>query len=297
MTSNFIAIIAEVVGLGLGRGPARVECLRTHLTSKDFLSTYPQGGYTGARTVGRTRVVELKRHTTRLASTLGSLPLPYEDVSGEAMKALQDESRLSALLVPLLRQGLKTWEKLVPGSEAKLMILGCYDAQKKCPRLLTHISALSIRPSSKPDGQGVQVEMGGRPRSNPKCKDSQWARDRRVLEDTMDPESDEIILPIRGCVERDEITKPTKESSLIKPEKSGFVWKYRGTVVSFGVLVTAVGLYHMFQYGSVSPLGRSMLRTLGLWNNGPLWTGSGWVSRGGSAFVQWIKRYRPSPSS
>lgn len=38
------------------------------------------------------------------------------------------------------------------------------------------------------------MEMGGRPRSNPECKNSQWARDRRALQNAMDPGSEEVIL-------------------------------------------------------------------------------------------------------
>lgn len=109
------------------------------------------------RTVGRTRVVELKRHTARMANTLTGLRLPSEGGIGtvaESMKILRDEQRLSSLLIPLLQHGLKAWRKMAPESEAKMTVLGCYDTkvrscllEKRCSYVAnTHTSPFHLPP-------------------------------------------------------------------------------------------------------------------------------------------------------
>ncbi|GBC02041.1 hypothetical protein RclHR1_04420011 [Rhizophagus clarus] len=188
------------------------------VSSGDFLLKYPRGAYTSARTVKRKSVMDLQSHIDRMVHSLRLMKFISEEVvptekcqddkennSFEAEESSQVTRELISyrksdtfklMIIPLLRKGLSRYCEIKEQNnkgecedEIKITILVCYSFKEKRPILVAHfINLHSLKISS------CKVEVYGEPRKSAEAKDSQWVRDRKSLESSMQPGFNEIIL-------------------------------------------------------------------------------------------------------
>eukprot|EP00762_Andalucia_godoyi_P003949 ANDGO_05615.mRNA.1 hypothetical protein PPTG_04937 len=167
------------------------------LSAKDFLTQLPRGAYTACRTFQINRVFEYEQHVRRTAES-ARLMLP------ESLQHLDRFYPITSyeLLEPAIRRTFQIGNQVFrhtarPGctEDLKITVLltwnfdSTFENEPFAYDLHAHFSPLPSRPE-KP----VCVQVKGNPRNNAKAKDSQWVVDRQVLEKSMSPDVNELLL-------------------------------------------------------------------------------------------------------
>ncbi|KAG0286828.1 hypothetical protein BGZ96_009118 [Linnemannia gamsii] len=176
----------------------------THKTSTATLLDYPPGAYTGMRTFGRLGIMDFPGHTTRLANSLQQIRFPSQDPAkdnnAESAAATQELAAwrrpdvMKEETTSLVKAGLKFYynsysDTLGPTDETKVTVLCTWDPKNKEPTLIAHFEQLRT-----PKTRMCKVEVLGAPRPHATAKDSQWVRDRGILEASLDKDSNEALL-------------------------------------------------------------------------------------------------------
>ncbi|PKY42439.1 hypothetical protein RhiirA4_397405 [Rhizophagus irregularis] len=191
------------------------------VSSGDFLLKFPRGAYTSARTVKRKSIMDLQSHVSRMVHSLRLMKfIPESEVPTEKSQDNKENNEFEAeessqitrelipyrksdtfkqLIIPILRKGLSRYCEIkgLPShnnkreceDEIKVTILVCYSFKEKRPILVAHFINLYSLNTSR-----CKVEIYGEPRKSAEAKDSQWVRDRKLLESSMQPGFNEIIL-------------------------------------------------------------------------------------------------------
>ncbi|CAM9714965.1 unnamed protein product [Phaeothamnion confervicola] len=158
-------------------------------TSKAFLTRFPRGAYTTARTVGRNAVFEFEAHVERVAQTA---ELMLGDKSPR-YPSLVDPVRLRPRVLRCVGGCMARFYQQFPdeAGELKLTLLADWELDADDAFHL-YCHGLPLPPLPKPP---IIIEVRGAPRENALAKDSQWVSDRKGLEALKHPDSNEIVLP------------------------------------------------------------------------------------------------------
>ncbi|CAG8433643.1 1207_t:CDS:2, partial [Ambispora gerdemannii] len=179
------------------------EVKKLYLSPSDFILKYPRGAYTSARTVNKRSIMDFNGHIDRIAKSLQlmkfTLPKNNNDKNDvepshitQSLADYRDPEKLRKFVLPLLKEGLKEYfqlDSLIEAKEAKVTVFVFYSFEESRPRLIVHISRLNSPKSPK-----CKVEIYGEPRKLAMAKDSQWVRDRKVIEESLPPGYDEVLL-------------------------------------------------------------------------------------------------------
>mmetsp|Transcript_31449 Transcript_31449/g.53089 ORF Transcript_31449/g.53089 Transcript_31449/m.53089 type:complete len:325 (+) Transcript_31449:109-1083(+) len=172
------------------------------ISSKNFLLSYPRGAYTTARTTShRQSMFDLRFHVQRIAdsvksiwgeeSTRFSLPCLHSWQEFTNAKTVQRK------LVILTHKAIQLFEStsavpLANDEELKVTVLVCPNKTNIDEMteflMYAHLSTLPCLQDS------VCVQVRGQPRTNPSAKDSEWVRERQLLEEHMDAGVNEVLL-------------------------------------------------------------------------------------------------------
>ncbi|RIA95982.1 hypothetical protein C1645_815962 [Glomus cerebriforme] len=199
-----IVIVEKVKSLDEKNPVYKISEVR--ISSRDFLLKYPRGAYTAARTVKRKSIMDLTSHIDRMVNSLQLMKFIPDDIEEEESPQITQElipyrksDTFKQMIIPLLRKGLSRYIEIEKYSfqhikredvnEIKITILVCYSFKEERPILVAHFTALHSLNVSK-----CRVEIYGEPRKSAEAKDSQWVRDRKVLESSTHPGFNEILL-------------------------------------------------------------------------------------------------------
>ncbi|CAO3677382.1 unnamed protein product [Umbelopsis ramanniana] len=171
-----------------------------HDDPNEFYLSYPRGAYTGARTIGRTSIAELKQHVFRTSNSLRLMSFSKNEEQPEPESVVQDlsvfrdEKQFEDRIVPMLRAGLQKYYEEVEEDdgkihETKVSFLCGYNLDPPQVSLAAHFTPLKSPPSGR-----VAVDVQGSPRHHAAAKNSQWVRDRRTLEKQKSPNANEVLL-------------------------------------------------------------------------------------------------------
>ncbi|KAI8061044.1 aminotransferase [Gongronella butleri] len=190
------SIIVEQLNAAETSAKAQYTTKQADMSFNDFIYSYPRGAYTGMRTVHRGSIVELDAHMKRIVNSVSLMKFagPGKDHESDqvahAMESFRDRDAFEAKLVPLLRHALGAYYKAMPDvQEAKVSIMVTYDHEAHHPRFATHVTELHQPPTSR-----VKVQLENKARTMPSVKDSQWVRDRAILEKNKPADVNEIVL-------------------------------------------------------------------------------------------------------
>jgi|Transcript_91745 thiol oxidase len=177
------------------------------VTEKQLLNEWPRGAYTTARTVGLDKILEFELHVGRLVE---SARLMIEADKATVPDALTDAAMFRPYLVRSVASALSHFHNKWPecGTERRITCLLCWGQDAEAPgddwppamQIFSHVHLLPDRP--KPP---IRVDIRGAPRSNAKAKDTQWVKDRKILEATQGSDVNEILLKdedgyiLEGC--------------------------------------------------------------------------------------------------
>jgi branched-subunit amino acid aminotransferase/4-amino-4-deoxychorismate lyase len=151
----------------------------TQLTFKAFVSSFPRGAYTTARTHGLWKVFEYDDHVKRLAQSV-SLMMSAEEWKQEGLVRLTKVGELEPLVRRECGVAIREYVRRVEQQ-------GQGQGQGMCGEMkLTMLVSWHEMP--------VTVQIRGHPRQNAKAKDSQWVLARQDLERAMEPGSNEMLL-------------------------------------------------------------------------------------------------------
>jgi branched-subunit amino acid aminotransferase/4-amino-4-deoxychorismate lyase len=154
------------------------------VNSTEWLATLERGAYTTARTVGGNKVFELSFHLNRIVESL-LLMHETEDRSKEEHERLE---RLKLQLVESMKEGVHGFQS-VYGDHGELKITVLVTVANNIPQIRTHVMELGERARYP-----VKVMVTGHPRDNPEAKDSEWVRERKILENEKPDDYNEVIL-------------------------------------------------------------------------------------------------------
>eukprot|EP00892_Ulva_mutabilis_P003473 jgi/Ulvmu1/1498/UM011_0228.1 len=159
---------------------------QTSQSSADWLRDAPRGAYTTARTVNRTKVFDLTFHINRLAE---SAALMGKSDNCNAPSALTNVETLRPMVIDSMNSAIHAFEQASEAhdGEIKLTLLSHWQDGQPC--LETHASPMPGRPRAP-----VKVQVKGMPRQNAQAKDSEWVRDRAILEKDKPADVNEILL-------------------------------------------------------------------------------------------------------
>ncbi|GAB5591564.1 hypothetical protein Unana1_06464 [Umbelopsis nana] len=166
----------------------------------EFFLSYPRAAYTGARTIERTNIVELKQHIFRTSNSLRLMSFSKDEITPEAetivkdLAVFRDEKQFEERVIPMLRAGLQKYYADVEDDqdkthETKVSFLCGYSLEPPHVYFAAHFAPLKNPPSSR-----VAVDVEGSPRHHAAAKDSQWVRDRITLEKHKSPNANEVLL-------------------------------------------------------------------------------------------------------
>ncbi|ORZ15275.1 aminotransferase [Absidia repens] len=167
-----------------------------HDSFNDFILSYPRGAYTGMRTVGHGAILELNSHMKRVVNSLSLMKLcPPDgtiepDIVSQQLASFRNVESFEEKLVPLIRAGLQAYYDQEPQAvetKVSLMVTYSYDLQQPC--FAAHFGHLGQIPQ-----QRVKVAMENKARTMPSVKDSQWVRDRALMEKKKPQDINEVIL-------------------------------------------------------------------------------------------------------
>ncbi|CEM29767.1 unnamed protein product [Vitrella brassicaformis CCMP3155] len=177
-------------------------CTTPSFPKRDFLTKWPRGAYTTARTVRRGRAVfEFEMHVQRMCDSSTSLVKESETLTPQKkqdiLKRLTFE-QLRPVLAQTISAGLTFLVNEPPASkeatEYQLTALMTWDeSDDQTPPeqgydLYCYIEELT------PISQTVQAEVRRGGRVNASTKDSKWVRDRRQLEEAKASDSNEVVM-------------------------------------------------------------------------------------------------------
>ena len=154
------------------------------VNSTEWLATLERGAYTTARTVGGNKVFELSFHLNRIVESL-LLMHETEDRNKEEHQRLE---RLKCQLVESMKEGVHGFQS-VYGDHGELKITVLVTVSNNIPQIRTHVMELGERARYP-----VKVMVTGHPRDNPEAKDSEWVRERKMLENEKPDDYNEVIL-------------------------------------------------------------------------------------------------------
>jgi len=159
-----------------------LRVLPVSFSAKQFLLYYPDGVYSAARTIGRTAIVEFNTHLQRLAySSRNFFP-------GASLRSVQ---QMSEFLRPSIQLSMRTFlERFHDVQELKItiLLLKTLEQQEK-EDVYVHTTELAV-----PASPTVVEVRGNHPRDNPEVKYSSWAKTRKVYEDCMASDVNEVVL-------------------------------------------------------------------------------------------------------
>jgi hypothetical protein len=226
MSHSFAVVVIEQVNPLAPPAEAKYKFEVNHNDPNEFYISYPRGSichaskatfnisptdriyltaaYTGARTIGRTSIAELKQHIFRTSNSLRLMSFSKEEGQPEPdfviqdLSMFRDEKQFEDRIIPMLRAGLQKYYAEVEEEdgkihETKVSFLCAYDLQvclaativvsislyhmlnlnSKLPHvyIAAHFSPLRTPPSGR-----VAVDVQGSPRHHAAAKDSQWVR-------------------------------------------------------------------------------------------------------------------------
>eukprot|EP00890_Picochlorum_soloecismus_P001160 jgi/Picsp_1/2044/NSC_05509-R1_protein len=154
------------------------------VNSTEWLATLERGAYTTARTVGGNKVFELAFHLNRIVESL-LLMHETEDRNKQEHDRLE---RLKFQLVESMKEGVHGFQS-VYGDHGELKITVLVTVSNNIPQIRTHVMELGNRARHP-----VKVMISGHPRDNPEAKDSEWVRERKILEKEKPDDYNEVIL-------------------------------------------------------------------------------------------------------
>lgn len=150
------------------------EVVEGSCTASDWIHSHPRGSYTVARTVRRTRVLELTAHIHRLADS-------------SRLMQLDATVTADALRQPVLCIVRRAIQSTAIATELKLTLL-LYPCSAAL-RLDCH-----VQPLPTPPAPPIRVQLGGHPRANAAAKDSSWVDARAALVQAQLPGVHETLL-------------------------------------------------------------------------------------------------------
>lgn len=163
----------------LVRNGERYAC---SVPGSQWLLQAPRGAYTTARTVNHTSVLKLTAHIKRL-STSAKLMLAADDAWDTL--GLYDSITQPELLAPRVLREMRCAVKAFHDEEGTdqvesriTVLVGLEEKDTLGADVWCHVEALPPTPP-----RPIKVAVRGHPRSNPRAKDSEWARQRKVLEE------------------------------------------------------------------------------------------------------------------
>ncbi|KAF9970242.1 hypothetical protein BGZ73_007086 [Actinomortierella ambigua] len=197
---------------------SEVICKTTSKNGNSFLLEHPPGAYTGMRTIDQKGVLDFSGHVVRLANSLQQIHFhdPHTDNSTNnhpknpnQPQDLLDQTNnhsYAGAEPPSVQQGLAPFRNvetlmqearlLKPGpttrsilDEAKITLLCTWDFATGSPTFLAHFEPLKV-----PMTRRCKVEVHGSPRDHATAKDSQWVRDRGLIEKSLEPDTNEALL-------------------------------------------------------------------------------------------------------
>ncbi|CAO3682559.1 unnamed protein product [Umbelopsis vinacea] len=182
-------------------GEAKYKYVVSNKEPNEFFLSYPRAAaYTGARTIGRTSIVELKQHIFRTSNSLRLMSFSKDEATPESdsvakdLSVFRDEQQFEERVIPMLRAGLQQYyaevEEDHDGShETKVSFLCAYNLEPPRVHFAAHFAPLKSPPNNR-----VAVDVEGSPRHHAAAKDSQWVRDRITLEKHKSPNANEVLL-------------------------------------------------------------------------------------------------------
>jgi branched-subunit amino acid aminotransferase/4-amino-4-deoxychorismate lyase len=154
------------------------------LDSNVFISEFPRGAYTSARTVGTTSIFQFPEHVTRLNNSCKEMMKGHS--IPKALTPLLDYGALGSLLKTELRVGIDAGSH----QEYKITILLNWSFESETYDIFIHYSILTPVPQPP-----IFVEIIPGSRSHIKAKDSDWVRYRTHIESMKyNKKSNEIVL-------------------------------------------------------------------------------------------------------
>mmetsp|Transcript_13065 Transcript_13065/g.40247 ORF Transcript_13065/g.40247 Transcript_13065/m.40247 type:complete len:307 (+) Transcript_13065:90-1010(+) len=180
--------------VGLAENGRQSEKLRDEVcrAPSSFLLSLPRGGYTAARTVGaRTSIPMTDFHLKRIRDSRRILRAQSDDSADLQAEDTDDEAAFLKLALTTMSAAMRSLESQI--EDEKL---------QSCEAILVAVVTLDDHPnvhamavlerSELNQGVGVEVRYG--PRRRPVAKDTQWARERKRLDDMRHADVDETIL-------------------------------------------------------------------------------------------------------
>ncbi|KAF9435946.1 hypothetical protein BGZ76_005167 [Entomortierella beljakovae] len=208
----------NVIAISKHLGTSASEII-TFLTSKGSTTTlleYPAGSYTGMRTFEKIGIMDFSGHTARLSHSLQQIKFKSlsstanpnsndkeeDEDAARGLAPFRNKDVMKKETAELVRAGLKFYynqikkdhndgelEAPIVAGETKIIVLCTWDPVAKEPKLIAH-----FEPLGAPKKPRCKVEVHGAPRATATAKDSQWVRDRRVLESLLSKDSNEALL-------------------------------------------------------------------------------------------------------
>ncbi|KAF9188474.1 hypothetical protein BGZ51_000563 [Haplosporangium sp. Z 767] len=177
---------------------ARMTVSWTDVGANDMLLTYPTGAYTAMRTFGHRGIMDFSGHVARLARSVAQIHFPgseqdraQEDTAVDTrLAAFRDPKTLYPEMKELVRAALMMYYgQHTESGEAKVTVLCTWNVKINEPIFIAH-----IEPLKAPKEPRCKVLVQGSPRHHATAKDSQWVRDRSVLEAELSKDMNEALL-------------------------------------------------------------------------------------------------------
>ncbi|KAG0263548.1 hypothetical protein BG011_008612 [Mortierella polycephala] len=177
---------------------AHVTVSWTDVGANDMLLAYPSGAYTAMRTFGHRGIMDFSGHVARLASSVAQIHFSEseqdrskEDVAVETrLTTFRNPETLYTEMKELVRSALMVYYgRYTESGEAKVTVLCTWDVNISEPIFIAHIEPLKV-----PKEPRCKVLVQGSPRHHATAKDSQWVRDRSILEAELSKDMNEALL-------------------------------------------------------------------------------------------------------
>lgn len=166
-------------------------------SGKETIQRHARGTYTGARTLNQKSIIDFQHHVDRICaasessrmSSRSHLPVPgsVEALNGARISVAE----LRQEVLQSVQAGLRRYFELVPFGEARITIaVSLAQEPSESPFLLdVFVEPLPPLPKSP-----VAVDVFAAERPNPSIKHTQWAIDRKPLEQKMSHDANEVLM-------------------------------------------------------------------------------------------------------